>query len=92
MKTDYIVSWREKAVNQLLEKAKYIAKESQSIEVAENFIDTIQELAEKLSYVAGAYNDQNVHIFPLKNGHSIRFLVVGDVVLITDFLPKGKNY
>ncbi|HDX1051041.1 TPA: type II toxin-antitoxin system RelE/ParE family toxin [Pasteurella multocida] len=92
MKTDYFVSWRQTATNQLFEKARYIAEQSQSFEVAERFIDAMQDLAEKLSYVGGAYNDQNIHTFPLKNGHSVRFLVVGNVVLITEFIPKGMNY
>ncbi|MFZ7199539.1 type II toxin-antitoxin system RelE/ParE family toxin [Avibacterium avium] len=91
MKTDYIVSWRQTALDRLIAKAEYIAEQSQNQEIADHFIEVMQELAEKLSYIAGAYNDQNVHTFPLKNGHSVRFLIVGDVVLITDFIPKGMN-
>lgn len=91
MKTDYVVSWQQRAMGRLLDKAEYISEQSQNAEIADKFIDTMQELAEKLSYTASAYDDQNVHTFPLKYGHSVRFLVVGNVVLITDFLPKGAN-
>ncbi|AEC18539.1 conserved hypothetical protein (plasmid) [Gallibacterium anatis UMN179] len=91
MKTDYIVLWRQTALDRLMTKAEYIAEQSKNQDIADNFIETIQELSEKLSYTAGAYDDQNIHTFPLKNGHSVRFLVAGDVVLITDFIPRGMN-
>ena len=91
MKTDYFISWQQTALDQLLAKAEYIAEQSQSPETADRFIEIMQEMAEKQSYIAGAYDDQNVHKYPLKYGHSVRFLVVGDVVLITHFLPKGIN-
>lgn len=91
MKQDYIVRWSEMARFQLLDKAEYIEEQSQSSEVADRFIAEIENLAEKLSYIAAAYNDGKFHLFPLKNGHSVKFLVTGDYVMIYAFLPKGSN-
>lgn len=91
MKTDYIVKWSNRAKKQLFIKASYIKKQSMSEQIAQNFFNEITLLAEKLSYSAAAYNDGKFHIFPVKNGHSVKFLVVGDYVIISDFLPKGKN-
>ena len=91
MKQDYIVRWSEMARFQLLDKAEYIYTQSQNIEIADKFINEIEKLAEKLSYVADAYSDGKFHIFPLKSGHSVKFLVVGNYVMIYAFLPKGIN-
>lgn len=92
MKQDYIVRWSEMARFQLLDKAEYIQMQSQSSEIADKFLDEMSRLAEKLSYIADAYSDGKFHIFPLKNGHSVKFLVVGSYVMIYAFLPKGINY
>jgi hypothetical protein len=92
MKQKYIVRWSEIARFQLFEKAEYILAHSQSKEVADRFILEIEQLAEKLSYIAVAYLDDRLHIFPLKNGHSVKFLVVGEYVMIHSFLPKGINH
>lgn len=51
---------------QLLDKAEYIEEQSKSPEVADKFIDDIERLAEKLSYIASAYNDGKFYTFPLK--------------------------
>ncbi|MDY4281319.1 MAG: type II toxin-antitoxin system RelE/ParE family toxin [[Pasteurella] mairii] len=91
MKQYYIVRWSEMARFQLLDKAEYIEEQSQNPEVANKFIAEIERLAEKLSYVAAAYNDGKFHTFPLKNGHSVKFLVIGDYVMIYAFQPKGLN-
>ncbi|MBN6710525.1 type II toxin-antitoxin system RelE/ParE family toxin [Haemophilus haemoglobinophilus] len=92
MKVDYVVRWSEMARFQLLDKAEYIYSQSQSIEVYDRFIAEIEQLSEKLSYVASAYRDGKFHIYPLKNGHSVKFLVAGDYVIIYAFLPKGINH
>ncbi|MFU2077956.1 type II toxin-antitoxin system RelE/ParE family toxin [Avibacterium endocarditidis] len=91
MKQDYIVRWSEMARFQLLDKAEYIEEQSKSPEVADKFIDDIERLAGKLSYVASAYNDGKFHTFPLKNGHAVKFLVIRDYVMIYAFHPKGLN-
>lgn len=91
MKLNYLVFWSEKAEAKLLDKADYIFHDSQNEYIAENFLETMRSIAEKLSFVAGAYADGDFHIYPLKYGHSIKFIVVGDVVIIADFLPKGAN-
>ena len=91
MKQDYIIRWSEMARLQLLNKAKYIEEQSQSSEIADKFISEIEQLAEKLSYVAAAYTNGKFNIFPLKNGHSVKFLVTGNYVMIYAFLPKGSN-
>ena len=88
MKQDYIVLWSEMARIQLLD----ILAQSQSNVVAEQFIDEIERLADKLSYIAPAYSDGKFHLYPLKNGHSVKFLVVGNYVMIYAFLPKGINH
>ncbi|QLB41261.1 type II toxin-antitoxin system RelE/ParE family toxin [Mannheimia pernigra] len=93
MKVDYIVQWSNEAEEQLNEKADYIAEQS-SREIANNFFDNIKETTEKLSYIAGAYNDGKFHKFPISKSrkpHSVRFIVVGDFVLISEFIPAGKN-
>ena len=92
MKFDYIVRWSETARFRLLEKAEYIEKQSQNPDIADRFIAEIEKLAEKLSYIAAAYNNGKFHIFPLKNGHSVKFIVIEDVVIIADFLPKGSHW
>ncbi|PJG82108.1 type II toxin-antitoxin system RelE/ParE family toxin [Caviibacterium pharyngocola] len=91
MKTDYIVKWSDRANRQLLKKADYIKRNSMSNDIAQKFFDDIVELTQKLSYAAGAYNDGAFHILPIKNGHSVRFIVVGGYAIITEFLPKGTN-
>ncbi|QTM02027.1 type II toxin-antitoxin system RelE/ParE family toxin [Mannheimia sp. ZY171111] len=93
MKVDYIVQWSNEAEEQLNKKADYIAEQS-SREIAANFFDDIKTTAEKLSYIAGAYNDGKFHKFPVskrRKPHSVRFIVVGDFILISDFIPAGKN-
>ena len=92
MKQDYIVQWSEMARFQLLDKAEYIYTQSQNKEVADKFIEEIECLSEKLSYIADAYTDGKFHIFPLKNGHSVKFLVVGTYIMIYAFLLKGVNH
>lgn len=91
MKLDYQVFWSEKAERKLLDKADYIYNDSQNYEIAERFLETIREVAEKLSFVATAYNDGKFHTYPLKWGHAVKFIVADDVVIIADFLPKGSN-
>ncbi|WP_241008871.1 type II toxin-antitoxin system RelE/ParE family toxin [Aggregatibacter actinomycetemcomitans] len=66
MKQDYIVQWSEMARFQLLDKAEYIYAQNQNEEVADKFIEEIECLSEKLSYIADAYTDGKFHIFPLK--------------------------
>lgn len=90
--SEYVVLWSEIARFQLLEKAEYILEQSNELVIADRFIDEIEKLAEKLSYVASAYDDGKFHIFPLKNGHSVKFLVVGSYVMIAAFLPRGINH
>lgn len=92
MKQDYIVRWSEMARFQLLDKAEYIEEQSQNPEIADRFIEEMEQLSEKLSYIAAAYNDGKFHLFPLKNGHSVKFLVAGNYVMIYAFLPKGINH
>ena len=92
MKQDYIVRWSEMARFQLLDKAEYIYSQSQNMEIADQFINEIEQLAGKLSYVAAAYRDGQFHIFPLTNAHSVKFLVAEPYVLIYAFLPKGINH
>lgn len=92
MKLNYIVRWSEMARFQLLDKAEYIYAQSQNANVADRFIEEMEQIAEKLSYVATAYRDGKFHIYPLKNGHSVKFLVAGDYVIIYAFLPKGINH
>lgn len=79
-------------VFQLLDKAEYIYQKSQNVEIADRFIEEMEQLADKLSYIAAAYRDGSFHIFPLKNGHSVKFLVVEPYVMIYAFLPKGVNH
>lgn len=93
MKVDYIVQWSNEAEEQLNEKADYIATQS-SREVASRFFEDIKVATEKLSHTASAYNDGKFHKFPVSKGHkchSVRFMVVGDFVLISEFIPIGKN-
>ncbi|WP_294090053.1 type II toxin-antitoxin system RelE/ParE family toxin [uncultured Actinobacillus sp.] len=92
MKQDYLVLWSELAEAKLLDKADYIYHDSQDERVAEKFLETIHSMAERLSFVAAAYADRHFHIYPLKYGHSVKFIVVEDVVIIADFLPKGANW
>lgn len=91
MKLDYAVFWSEHAEKKLLDKADYIYNESQNEVIANNFLEIMRSLAEKLSFVATAYADGKFHIYPLKYGHSVKFIIVGDVVIIADFYPKGSN-
>ncbi len=91
MKFDYLVFWAERAEFKLLDKADYIYNDSQNEKIAENFLEVMRSAAEKLSFIASAYNDGNFHIYPLKYGHSVKFIVVDDVVIIADFYPKGSN-
>lgn len=91
MKLDYNVFWSEQAERKLLDKADFIYSDSQSYEIAERFLETMRSIAEKLSFVATAYNDGKFHIYPLKWGHAVKFIVADDVVIIADFLPKGVN-
>lgn len=91
MKQDYPVFWSERAEIKLLDKADYIFHESLNEEIAQNFLNVMREIADKLSFVATAYADGKFHIYPLKYGHSVKFIVVNDVVIIADFLPKGAN-
>ena len=63
-----------------------------SDEIADKFLDEIVRLAEKLSFIADAYADGRFHVFPLKNGHSVKFLVVGSYIMIAAFLPRGINH
>lgn len=91
MKLDYPVFWSERAEAKLLDKADYIFHESQSQEVAERFLETMRGIAEKLSFVATAYSDGKFHLYPLKYGHSVKFIVVDNVVIIADFMPRGSN-
>lgn len=92
MKLDYEVFWSEKAERKLLDKADYIYHDSQNYDIAGRFLETIRESAEKLSFVASAYNDGKFHVYPLKWGHAVKFIVAEDVVIIADFLPKGSNF
>ncbi|MGQ0285871.1 type II toxin-antitoxin system RelE/ParE family toxin [Pasteurellaceae bacterium 22721_9_1] len=91
MKLDYRVLWSERAEAKLLDKADYIYNDSQNEVIAYHFLETMRSAAEKLSFIAAAYDDQKFHIYPLKYGHSVKFIVVGDVVIIADFYPKGSN-
>lgn len=91
MKFDYRVFWSEQAEAKLLDKADYIFNDSQNKTVATNFLDVMRSIAEKLSFVASAYDDGKFHIYPLKYGHSIKFIVAGNAVIIADFYPKGSN-
>lgn len=91
MKFDYLVFWSERAESKLLDKADYIYHDSQNEKIAETFLETMRNAAEKLSFVASAYADGHFHIYLLKYGHSVKFIVVGDVVIIADFYPKGSN-
>lgn len=92
MKFNYNVKWSNLAKKELLSKAQYIKNSSKSNDVAEKFYNEILNLTEKLSVIGGAYDDGKFHIKPLKNGHSVRFLIIGNSVIIEKFLPKGKNY
>ena len=92
MKQDYQVFWYELAEAKLLDKADYIYHDSQDESVAERFLETMRSMAEKLSFVASAYADSHFHIYPLKYGHSVKFIVIADAVIIADFLPKGANW
>ncbi|TYA97889.1 hypothetical protein, partial [Aggregatibacter actinomycetemcomitans] len=65
---------------------------SQSREVSFRFHREIRELTQKLSYVATAYNDDRFHIYTVKNGHSVKFIVRDDVVYISAFLAKGREF
>lgn len=91
MKLDYRVLWSERAEAKLLDKADYIYNDSQNESIANNFLETMRSAAEKLSFIASAYNDKKFHIYPLRYGHSVKFIVVDDVVIIADFHPKGSN-
>lgn len=93
MKLDYIVQWSNEAEEQLNEKADYIAEQS-DFNVANKFYNDIKLSTEKLSFIAGAYNDGKFHKIPISNGHkphSIRFIVVGEYVLISEFIAAGRN-
>ncbi|HHW7570957.1 TPA: type II toxin-antitoxin system RelE/ParE family toxin [Mannheimia haemolytica] len=92
MKQDYAIFWSKKAEFKLLDKADYIYSASQNEEVANKFLETMRSLAEKLSFVASAYADGKFHIYPLKYGHSVKFIVTDNIVVIEDFLPKGMDY
>ena len=92
MKQDYIGRWSEMARFQLLDKAEYIRAQANSDEIADKFLDEIVRLAEKLSFIADAYADERFHVFPLKNGHSVKFLVVGSYIMIAAFLPRGIDH
>ena len=92
MKQDYIVRWSEMARFQLLDKAAYTREQANREELADKFLDEIVRLAEKLSFIADAYADGRFHVFPLKNGHSVKFLVVGSYIMIAAFLPRGINH
>ncbi|MGV6989251.1 type II toxin-antitoxin system RelE/ParE family toxin [Testudinibacter sp. P80/BLE/0925] len=91
MKLDYLVFWSERAEAKLLDKADYIYNDSQNDSIANDFLEIMRSTAEKLSFVASAYADGKFHIYPLKYGHAVKFIVVGDVVIIADFHPKGSN-
>ncbi|OOF71176.1 hypothetical protein [Rodentibacter caecimuris] len=88
MKLDYKVVWTEEAEQQLL----FILYDSQSIEVSFRFHWEIKELTQKLSYVATAYNDGRFHIYTVKNGHSVKSIVRDDIVYISAFLAKGREF
>ena len=92
MKQDYLVRWSEMARFQLLDKAEYIAMQSQDYIVGEKFLSEIESLSEKLGFIADAYDDGQFHLFPLKNGHSVKFIVIAEYVFIYSFLPKGANH
>ncbi|MEG9533801.1 type II toxin-antitoxin system RelE/ParE family toxin [Mannheimia indoligenes] len=92
MKQDYIVRWSEMARFQLLDKAEYIYDQSQNEAISDRFITEMEMLAEKLGYIADAYADGRFHIFPLKNGHSVKFLVMDPYVMIYAFFPRGVNH
>ena len=92
MKQDYVVRWSEMARFQLLDKAEYIRTQANSDEITDKFLDEIVHLAEKLSFIADAYADGRFHIFPLKNGHSVKFLVIGSYIMIAAFLPRGIDH
>ena len=70
----------------------YNVNETRLPSVAEKFLETMCSMAEKLSFVASAYADGHFHIYPLKYGHSVKFIVIADAVIIADFLPKGANW
>ena len=72
--------------------AEYIRAQANSDEIADKFLDEIVRLAEKLSFIADAYADGRFHVFPLKNGHSVKFLVVGSYIMIAAFLPRGIDH
>lgn len=91
MKFDYLIFWSEKAEAKLLDKADYIFHDSKNEMIAEKFLNNMRSFAEKLRYVAAAYADGDFHIYPLKYGHSVKFIVIEDIVIIADFLPKGSN-
>lgn len=93
MKSDYIIQWSNEAEDQLNDKADYIEAQSDH-NVAVRFYENIKATTEKLSFMAGAYNDGKFHKMPVSKGpksHSVRFIVVGDFVLISEFLPAGSN-
>lgn len=93
MKLDYIVQWSNEAEEQLKDKADYIASQT-SLVIAHKFFEDIRAATEKLSHTASAYNDGKFHKFPVSKGrkyHSVKFIVVGDFVLISEFIPAGKN-
>lgn len=91
MKLDYTVLWSERAEAKLLDKADYIYNDSQNEVISTNFLEIMRSVAEKLCFIASAYDDNKFHIYPLKYGHSVKFIVVDDTVIIADFLPKGSN-
>nr|WP_233444083.1 type II toxin-antitoxin system RelE/ParE family toxin [Aggregatibacter actinomycetemcomitans] len=66
--------------------------DSQSREVSFRFYQEIRDLAQKLSYVATAYNDGRFHIYTVKNGHSVKFIVRDGRVYISAFLAKGREF
>ena len=92
MKQDYIVRWSEIARFQLLDKAEYILAQTNSDEIADKFLDEIVRLAEKLSFIADSYADGRFHVFPLKTGNSVKFLVVGSYIMIAAFLLRGIDH
>ena len=58
MKTDYIVSWRQTALDRLIAKAEYIAEQSQNQEIADHFIEVIRLCAVKLRPSGRRYKAQ----------------------------------
>ena len=49
------------------------------------------QLLDKAEYIR-AHADGRCHVFQLKNGHSVKFLVVGSYIMIAAFLPRGIDH